>query len=418
MNNNFNMETFIEKRLLEIENLDDRKETREVLTQIFKELYKYTEERFQNMEQNIADEIKKQEEEYTIYTGISSKSTFDITEGNMFPIVESDLEENVISIKELRDSLKGGNELKAFTVFFELDYKEIRKLVSERRCFGGYICTENGEYPVTACIRIADRYQKVIRELFKIVIQNGISWKTMCMAYINKFFDVYLMTADVPEDEYISKIEIDFQEYAQAVRYHYFPTWNIEKIYAISEVKKVASIDVVQYQHYLSKKYIKDEFCLIADTKNMLSRINKDEGILITTDVADVQKWEVLVLKNKAKQLSEYPILGNQTEGRKGNPSRTKGDIFKVVKAMGYEERLELRDIIFPQEYKAFGVVYDMNYGIAQEYRHNSDLQPMVLQFEKKKEDFLQTDILSYLISGVQRYYPEYICYGEYVKAE
>ena len=255
-NKQFDMEPYIEKRLLEIENLDDRKETREILTRVFQEVYKYTESRFFNMENEIIEEIKIQQEEYTIYMGISSRATFDITEGSMFPIVKEDLEKKVISTKDLAESLIDGTEISVCTVFFELEYKEIRKLFSEERLFKGYVYTEKGEYPVTACVRLAERYQKELRDFFKKVINNGIPWKTVCIAYVNRFFDVYLISADIPEDEYIEKVEIDFQEYSQAVRYQYFPTWNIQRISAVSEVKKVACIDLVQYEHFISKKYI------------------------------------------------------------------------------------------------------------------------------------------------------------------
>lgn len=418
MNDNFNMEAFIEKRLLEIENLEERGETREILTHVFKELHKYTEMRFLQMEQNFVEELRKQEEEYVIYTGISSHKTFDITEGSMFPIVEEDLKENMISTKDLREAFKAGIELKVFTVFFELDYKEIRKLTTQKRSFNGYIYTVNGEYPVTAYIQVAERYQMVIRELFKTMIQNGMPWKNMCMAYISKFFDVCLLATEIPDDEYITKIEIDFQEYAQMTKYHYFPTWNIEKVYAVSEVKKIAVVDVVQYQHYFSKKYIKNDFYLIKDVKNLISRSDKDDEIVITTDVPNSCKWELLAIKKNVKQLSEYPLLGNKTEGTKGWSSRTIGDIHRVVKAMGYDERLNLKSVVLPKEYKSHDVLYDMNYEILQGYHHNKDMQPMVLQFEKKSEDFLQMDIMNYIVGSVQRQYPEYICYGEYVKTE
>lgn len=418
LNKNFDMESFIEKRLLEIDNLNDRKEAREILTCVFRELYQYTESRFLNMEKEIIEEMKNQEEEYAIYIGVSSRQDFDITEGSMFPMMEDDLEEKVISTKYLADSLKVGTEVSIFTVFFQLEYEEIKKLLSGRRLFTGYIYTEKGEYPVTACVRLADRYQKAIRDLFKEIINNGISWKTVCMAYVNKFFDVYLVSADIPEDEYIEKVEINFQEYSQAVRYQFFPTWNIEKVSVISEVKKVACLDLVQYQHYINKKDLNNHFLIIADGHNMISRSKRDSGLIITTDIAEPKKWELYVVKEQGRQLSEYPLLGNKMEGKRVLLTRTKGDIYNVINSLGYRERLLLKDVIFPQKFKPLYTTYDMNYGITHEFQHNKELPSMVLQFIKKKQDFLQTDILSYMVSVVQRYYPEYICCGEFVMDE
>lgn len=418
MDKKFNMEAFIEKRLLEISDLNDRRETREILTEVFQMLYKHTEERFQGMEQEILSGIQKQELDYVIYTGISTPATFDITEGSMFPIVMSDLDKREINTKELLENLKSGIEVDAFTIFLEMEYRAIKNLVAEKRIFGGSVHTENGEYPIKACIRKADRYQKVIQELFQMVINNGIPWKTMGMMYINKFFDVVLLSADIPEDEYIIKVEIDFQEYTPYVKYHMFPTWNIEKINAVSEVKKIGTLGVVQYQHSFGKKYIRDDFYIIADSQHMLSRSDREEEIVVTTDYVEDSKWELYAIKKNAKQLSEYPVLGNKVEKGKVLAARTQGDIFQVVNSMGYQDRLKLKDVTFPQEYEPLYETYDMNDDIACECKSNRELQPMVLHFEKLKDDFLQMDVMSYLISGVQRSFPEYACYGEYCKAE
>lgn len=414
LNKNLDMELFIEKRLMEIESLEDRKEVRAMLSQVLKELFQYTREQYEELEQKITNEMKKGTREFTIYTGVAEKKYYDITGDSMFPMLMEDLEEQNIETEVLLDSLKNGIPVKIFHVFLEMDDREIWSLLERKEQFQGQIYTENGEYPVIAELRPNARYQKVWKQLFHVVVNNGLPWRTLCLPYLNKFLDVYLVKAELPSYEKIESIKIDFGEHAPQVRYHCFPVWNLQEVTSVAEVKSVGSLDRVQYQHVISTRRMQDDFYLVADTENMLSMEVNDAGLVITSFFPDAREWKLYRVVPKVTQLFEYPIFSNERQGEQIEAVRTKGGIMQLVNSLGYRDRLELKSIEFPLQYSKPPITYKMDGDMIDECYSGKNRQPMVLSFVKKRDDFLQTDILSYVVSVVQRKYPEFLCYGEY----
>ena len=415
MNDSIDMEKLIEKRLLEINNYEDRKETREILGQIFKEIHKYADSQWVSLKQDIAEEMRQQKD-LTIYTGIATSKTYDITAGNMFPMRAEDLEKQYISTKDLMQELSQGNAMCVFSVFIESDYESIRKLINQKRFFNGYILTMNGEYPITAELRPATRYHEMIRKLFQVFINNGMSWNTVCTAYLSKFFDVYLYDAQIPFDEEIESIKIDFNEYEQKVKYDYFPIWNIKEDIGVSEVKRIPCLGQVMYQHTISKKCDKEDAFLVVDTEDTLTIKKNTNEIVFNSSYPETRKWMLYHVIGNVAGYWEYPILSNELKDGNTMPARTKGDIFRVVNSLSNNTQIRLHNVLFPDVYKSDIATYSMEKNITEEYESLIKRAPMVLQFTCLREDYLTLDIISYIVTVVQRKYPEFSCYGEIVK--
>lgn len=54
----FDMESFIEKRLLEIDNLDDRKFARLLMEDVFRQIYRYTQEEYNGLQSRIEHQMQ------------------------------------------------------------------------------------------------------------------------------------------------------------------------------------------------------------------------------------------------------------------------------------------------------------------------------------------------------------------------
>jgi len=415
LDKNFDMDKLIESRLLEIESLEDRKETREIMSRLFKELYHYTDAKIAKLEESVADELGKKEETFCINIGVSTRSTFDVTEGSMFPMVKADMEKVEVSVDELVEAFQQGREVKVFSVFCEMGYDEIKALLEKKKEFHGYIYMGNSQHPITAELRCNTEYSSLVKKLFRVVTNNGFSWNTVCTAYLNKFLDVYLKADEMLVSQEIDNIDINFEEYATKFKFDCFPVWNVEEYTCISEVKKVANIDHAQYQHFFSKYYLKPGFTLIAEEESILTRTSGPEGIVATTMSSDARKWKMYRILPITNMYSAYPILSNKSEGAPIVPARTVGDVFRVVNALGYRDRMGLKDVLFPDVYKAKEPIYSMDKGITEEFEVKVLRQPMVLQFEQRVFDFLSNDILSFIVTTVQRKYPEFLCYGEWL---
>lgn len=415
MNDSIDMEKLIEKRLLEINNYEDRKETREILGQIFKEIHKYADNRWVSLKRDIVEEMRQQKD-LTIYTGIATSKAYDITEGSMFPMRIDDLEKQYVSTRNLMQELSQGNAMRVFSVFIELDYESIKNLINQKRFFTGYIITTNAEYPITAELRPASRYFEMISKLFKVFVNNGMPWNTVCTAYLNKFFDVYLYDAQVPLDEEIESIKIDFNEYEQKIKYDCFPIWNIKEEIGVSDVKKIPCFGQVLYQHTISKKCKKEDTYLVVDTEDTLTIRKNSNEIVFNSNYPKTKKWMLYHVIGNVAGYWEYPILSNELKDGNIIPARTKGDIFRVVNSLSNNKQITLRDVLFPDVYKGDASTYSMEKGVTEEFESLTKRIPMVLQFSCLRDDFLTIDIVSYIVTVVQRKYPEFSCYGEIVK--
>ena len=63
----FNMEDYIDKRLLEIESLKDKVVFKEVVGKLMLELFEYTQKEYQGLEKRVLREFQSKQNDYAIY---------------------------------------------------------------------------------------------------------------------------------------------------------------------------------------------------------------------------------------------------------------------------------------------------------------------------------------------------------------
>lgn len=116
-----------------------------------------------------------------------------------------------------------------------------------------------------------------------------------------------------------------------------------------------------------------------------------------------------------------FPIMGNGREEsfaekyqRKWNQQiRTKTELAHFIKGFGLEDYVRYQDCQVEDDFPGNRETYAVNCFIPDEIRLRSTQKKLVLYFQPgKQERWLQRDILSFLVSEVQRIYPEYDCGG------
>jgi hypothetical protein len=95
---------------------------------------------------------------------------------------------------------------------------------------------------------------------------------------------------------------------------------------------------------------------------------------------------------------------------------RTKGEIARKVNSFEASKDFELIDVEIKPAKNGHGITYDMNFFISDDIRVGNDKKVMVLRFRANtKESYITQDVLSFLVSEIQMYFPEYECEGELV---
>lgn len=415
----FQFEEYLNDKLMEISDLEHRRELKDVVKQMLLPFYQQVEAKYQKITEKLLAEQEQRERDYTIVIGLKERKKVDLTDEQMQPILTEDMEEKLIDEVTLRESLKAGEPFYLFSVYLKMDYNRIRNLLSVRKLFSGQIRTEEGVYPAKFKLRESDKYLKPLNELYPVFIRNMVSWKPVNMAYLHKFADVMLCDTQLPEDEAILEVSVDFEEYSDAVKYQMVPLWNITRQELGDSGYPEFCIDQIHYKHMLYKHKLKEENSYLVDNKevNIWNIEYRDGDIEILCDKDNEVRWNLIEFHKAEQSGGEYPYLSNQDTYQGEKTIRTKAEISRYIQSLGYENILKFVDASVQKKSRSKRETYDMNGDLLDEIRQLHRGYQLTLEFEPVKEEFeMNLDILSYLVSRLQWEFPEYLCCGRLVK--
>lgn len=413
--------------MLEIESLEERKQLKEVLGHVFKNLYQHVEEEYEALEKRILNELTFDRRKIAITTGLIKKSYYDPTDTSLVPMRESDLEDKVITMEDILLSLEEKIPFYLYTIFMELDYLVIKELRRTERRFSGIVKTTKGEHKATFTIKANTSYLQMIEQLYHIVNNNYLPWHTVCCSYLHKLFDVYICSIENWDSEGdVEEVRINFEEYASLVHYDCIPLWNIRKVVEKTSSYPEPCMDKVEYEHTIYKyKLDEDASYLVATADIPISNIRSLGGdLVITCKEANPNKWLLYRLGATLSDHNTYQPMTNAIEDnftdylfdRYKNTIKTKTELERLIHAIGYKDYLDFAGIewvdkeIYDQE------TYNMDYFIEDEIRVGKPHKSLVLKFKPQKQDhYLNRDIMSYIVTHVQHIFPEYHCIGRLV---
>lgn len=414
----FKFEEYLNERLMEVEDLDRRRDLKDVMRKVMLPFYEYTEKKYNCLLQKL-EEKEEKKDDYTIVIGIDSRNHIDITDETMQPINMEDMEDREIDVSDLREHMHIKQPYYIFTVFMELDAKRIQKLISANKVFSGTIITSAGTYSACFGVKGCYRYQEKINNLYPVFVRNMVQWKTVNMSYLYKLVDIYLLSSEIPEDEEILEIKVDFEEYEQYTRYKYVPLWNISELSIRDNGYPEFCLDRINYIHTIyghklqsGSSYMVDNECI-----KILSIVRDNGDINITCDEKSDVTWKLLEFhKPEQHNGSRLPYLDNHDEYEGTVVVRTKTEIAYFIKALGYEDRLRFVNSYVEKSRGKGDACHDMNYALSDEICHEHRPYCLMLEFEAAdKNNFLNRDILSYLVSRIQWEFPEYRCCGKLI---
>lgn len=412
-NKGFDMDNFIEKRLLEIEDLEKRKSTRVVMTEVFRQIYRYTQAEYGRLEDKVEHELQCKNE-HVIVTGIIDRDNYDITNDELFPMIPNDLEKEYFEIKDLYKSINEGKPYQIYSVFVEADYNIVKRIAHKEEVFPCKIRTVSGEYNGMASIRRQKRYNDILKKLYDLMQINAVQWNTVCAPYLYKIFDVYIETADIPEDDQIVDISIDFKEYTKYIHYNMIPVWNISEEVVIADVQPQACEDKIHYVHTIYEKRLKNNSkYLVAEFNETILDVVYADDLFITTTCSDAKKWDLYRIVDVSPKKYKYELMSNERVNAKCKSVKTQMGILKYLYSLGFHEYLEVKRISFPETFSDERKTYSMENYIDDEITIPQTNAVMLLEFECKNPNcFINCDLMSYFVTSLQREFREYKCIG------
>ncbi|NFS11784.1 normocyte-binding protein [Clostridium botulinum] len=422
----------IYEKLNEINDLNDRVMLKKILNSVFTSLEQHSEDRFNDLEERVFDEIQYLEEKYNVYSTIIDRKHLDVTNEFLFPVIEEDTEEKIYDVKTIIDNLNDNVSSKMFNIFLKCDYSIFKQFISNNSEITGTIETNKKIHKAYFKVKANTEYKEKINTLYKCFINNNIMWKTVNMPYINKIAQIFLTKCEdqIDEEEEIVKINIDFGDYSKYIKYDMVPLWNIKEIKLKCAGFPVPCIDKVNFEHDISieKEGTNHGYLVNLDEENMDYVTIKKNYISITSKISASSPWLVYKIVNYKEDNTKkdnYEIMSNYKNVNFSNRFlfnnryviKTKSEIAKLINSFEASKHLRFRDLKIEElKFDEDKETYDANDFIIDEIREDNIKKSLVLYFEpKNKENYLNNDILSFLVSEIQIIYPEYKCEGRLI---
>lgn len=423
------MKEYINKRMMEITSLKDRQLFKEVAGELLVKIYEYNKDAYQNLERSILNESAPSQRDYAIYVSLTDMARYDATDPFLSPMLERDTKKTEIAFDEIVKALKEKQSLKLFTVFIKAGVTPVHQLVDEDRVFKGIIKTQKREYRATFRLQQNTEYMDLIKELYYIFSANYQPWSTVCEAYLTKMMDVCLVSSEPVRDvEELIEIQVDFEEYTHQVKYDMIPLWNLKPITKRTSTYPSPGIDRTNFEHRIFSHQLRgSNVHLIRNTDVEITNIRKQSGdLLITCPIDKPHDWNLYEVKQKrGAQQYPYPVLSNQyKDSLAGSITemyrrsiKTKGELARLMESFGYQSYVGFQDVhvMNPDEVPddCSRGCYNMDGFIQDEIRVGDSQMMMVIDFTPvNPANYLNEDIMSFLVTQAQKIFPEYLCVG------
>lgn len=411
-------ERYIEWRLKEIDDLDERRQAKEILWDGLGKIMHCMEERYQALEQRIYRETEIPAGCYETVSTIIRREDYDPTNDTLFPVCPEDLQ-NDIKGREITE--KG---IYIGTIFLRASEKTVCQFENAGDFSGTY--GEDGAQEGVFHVRRTQRYRDRVEQLYHAFLDNHIPWETVHTGYLDKFFDVFLECeghTEISVEPICAKV--DYREYGEFVRQDIIPLWNIEQISFDSRDFMLPCIDGIYYEHEFSIRDAESgDGYLVVSNADILEIRHEEGKILMKSREETFADWQALRIVQKQTERSlDYsaPLLTNHKKdsyfrriaGETSARLLTKADLFRRVAELGIGEYVELTGYKICDGGAVYPKAEGMDWFVEDGIFPMGSRRVLVLEFvEKNSGHYLNDSMVRFAVSRIQLEVGEYRCVG------
>ncbi|SDP16735.1 normocyte-binding protein [Clostridium gasigenes] len=423
------MDNKIHEKLNEIKELGDRVLLKKIMNSVFSSLEEYSEDRFNQLEERVFNEVPYVKEKYNIYSTIIKRNKIDQTDDFLYPILSEDVEEKTYDTIKILKSIEEKKTSNMFKVFLKCDYLIFKEFISNNLNIKGVIETNKKVHEAYFKVVENKEYTDKVSRLYKSFINSNVTWTTVNNPYIHKIADIVLIGCKdkIENDESVIKIEVDFGEYNKYVEYDMVPLWNIKELKLKCNGFPMPCIDKINYEHNISivKQGEKNGYLVDYENVDINYVTFTKESVIIsstTNETAFWNLWDIISGEENKTSKYEYELMTNKVNVNFSNKLafqnpytiKTKTELARVINSLKASKYLKFKDIKLEKNHlKKIKETYDVNDFIIDEIRDENIKKALILYFEPiDKDNYLNKDILSFLVSEIQFLYPEYECEG------
>ena len=404
----FDYESYIQEQLRQIDDLDERRFAKELLTESLGRMIAWSEGKYAALERRVQNELDLPWRCFHVCMTVIDRKDYDPINTFWFPVCEGD---------------EQGQECSCETVYLEADEKTCREFVKMGTLTG--VVESTGEcFPLR--IVPSEKYWKSMDRLYHLFVSNHVPWQTVHMGHVEHFFDLVPLTEDgkMPEADWV----IQDDRWRTQIKRERMLLWNIPQAAVSSREYRVPCIDEVFYEHifFLQQEGKKEDGYLVDAAEDILSIRYEQNRIILKTAEQDLQNITVYRLGQGEPEQSagyRFPVLSNHRKDslsarysqRMGNFIQTPAELKRKVEEMADGYRISLLGYeILDRAEEAF-LVGDMNGFTGVRLFTDDQRKILLLRFgadDKEREDYLYESQIRYILSGLQMEFLEYRCMG------
>lgn len=399
------LQQHIRKRLTEIDDLDERKDAREILLEGLVPVFELMEKRYLDLEDQIKREIEIPNEKYAVSMTVIKKKDYDPINGTLYPVVPALLQEN-----------KEKTEPMPCLIYFAGSHQK-REEFEKTAEFQGF--DDSGKSHIIR-VRKAKCYQQALSELYRVFVYNKICWTTVNTGYLDRFYEVY-----TEGNTDVNSLKIDFGSYGEEIKNDMLLLWNIEKFTFQCRKFMVPCIDEKYYEHELNlKNYDPDSGYMLGINEDVLKVRHEKDKIIMTSLKESFRDWEAYRFIGKTDTSSHgyiYEILGNRRKSsffqnyreQQESSLGSRTELFWMVQSFEDNFYVELEKCEVLEMSPGCCLEGDMNPFLGSTIFPMETRKILALYFRRKgeKKNFCE-DMVRFFVSQIQLSVCEYKCVG------
>lgn len=419
---NFDVKTYVNQRMLEIEDLQERSVYKALTEKILVDLYEYQSKSYETLYKNVADELKSGEIPCSIEIGLTKRAKYDASDRFLFPMDPDD----TVETEYTTEMILNAEEPWVSFAYFNGTYPQCQRYLNENPLLSGSITTDSAVFPVKFRLSSASKYMTMVKNLRQVFASNGKPWNTVCTAHLERMLEITLIPEfELPVMGVFQGITVDFQE--KKVEKEVFPLWNVTRITQTTSSYPTPALDKINYEHEIFAHRLKEHCNYLAENRQVqVSSIYLKQGdLVICTQVPTPIEWNLLEIAPKSSGIYEYEIFSNYYDSQftdvlkyyHRSHIKTKHELKRFLSCLPYGKEMPFLSMEIVEKTEGKYLNYDMDSFILDEIRQVSSRKGMILTFRsKRKNPQFDVDILSFLVSQVQGLFPEYHCVGKLAK--
>lgn len=420
----FDLRDYIHKRVLEISDLQERTLYRQITDGMMAELFQYLIDAQAALEQRVLSEVRPHGNDFAIYIGVTERKLFDASDSFLTPICPEDITSVHPTVAEC---LRAECPVAVERVFLQQNAQEVWKFAQDDTLYQGTVTTEKGTFPATFFVQRSHRYLDCIERLYQVFHANHIPWVTVCTAYLYKMFDIYVSDVEglgADSTENIQSVSVHFGAYDPFLHRGMIPLWNLTGVKVNTSTYPSPCADHVHYEHRIfAHRLTPNCHYLVTDLDRTLQNVRMErDDMLITCKEQGPVAWDLIRVNQNTEKLryQYHPLVNQPADSFASNLGmyyqqgiKTLGELRHTILSYGYDHVVSFQKAELNSKPIEKVETYDMDQFITDELRKKEARETMLLHFSATDpEYYLNMDIMSFLVTRVQKIFPEYVCVG------